>query len=690
MIEEKKRRVKKAIKTSKKKTVVPKRTSTYCKILRLTAATTLLLTGVFQLKVVRAAEEEVPLMDKVIVTASRQEEKIASVPANVTVISAQDIARSPAETVPELLRSTAGIVVNDITGNGRNINVDLRGFGETAPLNTLLLIDGRRINQADLSGVDWTLIPKDRIEQIEIIHGGRGSVLYGDNAAGGVINIITKKGEELLFSGGLAGGSYQTLLSRLAVSGSTESLSYSLSSNFRTSDGYRDNGGTDAKDLGLNLEYFASDRFNVALTSGYHEDETEVPGALLLSELASGVPRTASTTPDDFADTKDYYAQLVPEIYFTENSYVKLETSARRRENDAFFSFIGGSFNAETEIDTLTASPQIIINEKLFGRDSKLIVGFDYRKNEQDLENESVFFGTPTTASFELSKEDMGVYGNAEVSITEELSVSGGFRHDQAEFESFSAGISDSITLDENVYNGGLTYTFSDSGSAYISYAKSYRYPVLDELFSFFTNTFDTTLRQQTTDDFELGMRAQFGPGINVSVNLFRLDTQDEIFFNPVSLANENLDGDTIRQGIELKASKKFSRILLKGSYTFRDTEIDGGTFDGNEIPNVPRHQFTIGTEAEILENVQFNMDGSYIGERPFISDFANAVDDQESYFYLTAKLAYIFEKGSAYVTVKNLLDEEYSEFGGLNFLGAPGVQPSPGINFLIGATFDI
>jgi len=129
------------------------------KIFNLTAATTLLLSGVLLSENVHAVENEVPLMDKVIVTASRHEEKIASVPANVTVISEQEIANSPAETVPELLKTTAGIVINDITGNGRNFTVDLRGFGETAPLNTLLLIDGRRVNQADLSGVDWTLIP---------------------------------------------------------------------------------------------------------------------------------------------------------------------------------------------------------------------------------------------------------------------------------------------------------------------------------------------------------------------------------------------------------------------------------------------------------------------------------------------------------------------------------------------------
>jgi iron complex outermembrane receptor protein len=660
------------------------------KIFRMTAAATLILSAMLTCEKVQAADDAVPLMDKVVVTASRQEETIASVPANVTVISEQEITNSPAETVPELLRYTPGIVVNDITGNGRNITVDLRGFGETAGLNTLLLIDGRRVNQADLSGVDWTLIPKDRIQRIEIIHGGRGSVLYGDNAAGGVVNIITKKGEELHFSGGLSVGSYESLLTRLAVSGSTERFSYALSGNYRTTDGYRDNGETDAKDLGLNLEYFASDRFNVVLNSGYHEDDTRVPGALLLRELDSGISRTASTTPNDYSDTKDYYLQIVPEIFFTETSYFKFDVSGRRKDNDAFFSFVGGSFDAGTEIDTVIASPQFIINEKLFGLDSKIVAGFDYSKSEEDIDNESLFFGSTSFASYELSKEDTGVYGNAEISMNDKLGLSGGYRYDHAKFESQSAGVSDSVTMDENLYNAGLTYRFIEKGSAYFSYSKSFRYPVLDEMFSFFTNTFDNSLGPQTTDDFELGARVQFDKGIDLSVNLFWLDTEDEIFFNPSTFANENFDGDTIRRGLELTVSKSFSRAMVYGSYTLRDTEIDGGRYDGNEVPNVPRNQFTIGGEASFLENFQLNIDGTYVGERPYISDFANAVEYQEEYFTLTAKLAYMFEKGMAYVTVNNLFNQEYSEFGGINFLGEPGIQPAPGINFLVGVTFDI
>src|SRR5574340_708092 len=156
------------------------------------------------------AEEKIQI-EEVVVTATRYEEKVTTVPSGVSVISAEDIKNSTAQNIPDLLRTEVGIQVNDLAGNRRSYTVDLRGFGETASSNTLVLVDGRRVNQPDLSGVDWTEIPIERVSRIEIIKGGRGSVLYGDNATGGVINIITKEGEGGLKAGtALAAGSYGT------------------------------------------------------------------------------------------------------------------------------------------------------------------------------------------------------------------------------------------------------------------------------------------------------------------------------------------------------------------------------------------------------------------------------------------------------------------------------------------------
>ena len=152
---------------------------------------------------VGAAEEDPGLPDvsaesreEMVVTATRYPKRLDSIPANVSVITAEEIEQSVARTIPDLLRSQAGLHVTDIAGNRASYSVDIRGFGETAALNTLVLVDGRRINSADLSGTDWTTMPLDRVDRIEIIRGARSGVIYGDNASGGVINIITHEGKE--------------------------------------------------------------------------------------------------------------------------------------------------------------------------------------------------------------------------------------------------------------------------------------------------------------------------------------------------------------------------------------------------------------------------------------------------------------------------------------------------------------
>ena len=113
-----------------------------------------------------------------------------------TVITAEEIAHSPAQTLQEIIAQTPGVQLTSLFGgvNGAKTSVDLRGFGAFATSNTLVLINGRRLNDIDMAGVDLSTIPRDSIERIEITRGNSGAVLYGDNAVGGVINIVTKSG----------------------------------------------------------------------------------------------------------------------------------------------------------------------------------------------------------------------------------------------------------------------------------------------------------------------------------------------------------------------------------------------------------------------------------------------------------------------------------------------------------------
>jgi len=113
----------------------------------------------------------------------------APVPASVKVIDREQIEASASNDLLDLLRGEAGVQILDMA-SGRGVP-SLRGFGENAVNNTLVLVDGRRLNQPAMAGADINSVPLANIERIEIIRGA-GSVLYGDQAVGGVINIVTR------------------------------------------------------------------------------------------------------------------------------------------------------------------------------------------------------------------------------------------------------------------------------------------------------------------------------------------------------------------------------------------------------------------------------------------------------------------------------------------------------------------
>ena len=637
-----------------------------------------------------SATEPIITLEDLVVTATRYEEIISTVPASVTVITGDDIEKSSAKDVPELLKTQDAIHVSDITGNQRSFSVDLRGFGETASSNTLLLIDGRRVNEPDLSAVDWTLVPLKNIERIEIIRGGRGSVLYGDNASGGVINIITKEGDALSFGGELAAGSYGTFKSNAYVSGKHENLSYYISGNYVSSDGYRDNSDTEAEDVGLNLNYSMSDFLKLDVSSGYHHDKTGLPGALKESDFDAGASRTDSTHPHDYIDVEDYYFKGGPKFYFLDDNEFTVDVSYRKRDFLSFATGDFGYFEGDSEIETVTLSPQVLMKNSLGKTKNTLTFGIDYSQDDNDIVNESLFFGDASIGKYDLEKKNYGYYVHDEITIADKLYLSGGYRYDKAEF-TFHPSTPDEIDMSKDLYTAGINYAFYRKSYVYFSFSRSFRYPLLDELYSFFTNTVNTRLKPQETDDFEIGMRHHFIDDAYVHLNVFRMDTDDEIVFNPITYINENLDGKTRRDGIELTIfAKPFDWLALKGAYTYIDAEIRRGEFDGSTVPNVPEHTVSFDVVSAFRNGLAINLNGSYVGERPFISDFSNNYSDQESYFILNSRMQYRIKYLKLFLTINNILDEDYSEYGVLGgFPLEKSYYPSPERNFLAGLSFD-
>jgi len=184
--------------------------------------------------------------------------------ASATVITAEDIAHSPAQTVQEIIAQTPGVQLTNLYGgvNGAGTTVDLRGFGAFASSNTLVLMNGRRLNDLDLQGVDLSTIPRDSIERIEITRGNSAAVLYGDNAVGGVINIVTKTGlggPPIAMRGEAGAGSFNQRLASLSSAINSGPWSASFYGNEAKSDGYRVNNALDQRNGVGDLRYTTPD-----------------------------------------------------------------------------------------------------------------------------------------------------------------------------------------------------------------------------------------------------------------------------------------------------------------------------------------------------------------------------------------------------------------------------------------------
>lgn len=207
---------------------------------------------------------------EIVVTASRSKSNPNDAPNSITIITSDDIKSSPFEKVEDILRGTAGVNVNfdyaiNIVAGNRPVNLrGTGGYGE----RTLVLVDGIPQNNAYNGWVEWSQIPKESIERIEIVR-GPASALYGSNALGGVINIITKKPElsrETIFQQSY--GSMNTYISNLIQNGKIGQFRYYLDFQYEESDGYI---GTDPKKSYDIKRYRKEDRILTKLMYDFDE-----------------------------------------------------------------------------------------------------------------------------------------------------------------------------------------------------------------------------------------------------------------------------------------------------------------------------------------------------------------------------------------------------------------------------------
>jgi iron complex outermembrane recepter protein len=652
-----------------------------------------------------AAEEPEQTVDlgPVVVTATRQEEASLRIPSLVTVITKEEIKKSGAKDVGDILNTETGIWVANTSGSTPFGNlIDGRGFNNGGGNGSRMLvqIDGRRVNLADTSNPDWTSIPIDSIERIEIVRGASSS-LYGDNAIAGVINIITKEaGPEPVTELSLDHGSYDFWKRAASISESTGSLSYYLYGGYESSDGYRDNSDYRASNYVGNFGYEMTPYTTFHFRTGYVSNDHLLPGSLTQDEIDTLGPR-ASVTPGDHAAThqSDYDARL--ESYLNKENWIEISGGQILRGEDFQVTFPGaGISDSANDTRSSTVAVKYQATAPLAGLENHLLLGSDLLK--ETVNSPSSFIDTtgivfPDSVHYE--RRVIGAYAHEELSIRPSLIVTLSGRMDWSNFQydQESSGVSGERSFRIWSPKAGLTYVTTSSSSIYATWSKGFRFPNRDELTGFFGFTPQLDPERATTIEF--GGKVHAGQAEEAGVTIYRTQVDNEILYVPPPVGstafgeNENIP-EVRHEGIEFsEVSRPNDTLRLGGSYTVARSWIVEGPFDGKNLPVTPKHSGSMTVDWGRNKGPGLSIIGRFSGKQILANDLANEQEKLPGYAVWSARMRYKGESLDWYFGVNNVFNHKYDAFGGVGGGGSTafgdriGLNPAPERNMVGGAT---
>ena len=665
--------------------------------------------GVFAAKIF-AQEEDVEL-DKIVVTPYRYEQTLSKTASSVSVITTKEITNSNAENVVDLLRPVPGVTVRDWYGNGTKVDVDIAGYGEQAALNVLVLVDGRRVNDVDLSGVDWSQIPLDQVERIEIVRGGSGGVLYGDNASSGVINIVTKKGYgKPKLNLRMEYGSYDMNKQTISLGGELDKrLSYWLYGGRSATNGYRNNSFDKSNNFASKFNYKINDVSAIHFESGFYASTYGMPASLNQSVIDQ-YSRRYARYGNDHTNGKDYYFVVGPKVECPGLGSFEVDFNYRQKDIDSYF-LTSGLDTLQNKIETFGVTPKYTLGNSIFNHGNKLIAGIDFCRSLYN--SQTLYYSNTISPNLNgtvnqytnINKNSFGNYLQDEFSVSEKLVLVGGYRYELARYtfgyhDNDLHGYGASPDQDNKVephmkaFNTGIVYTYKDDSSTFLNIGKSFRFPEVDE-FTFtdqnWQKQLDTTLKPQSSLNYQLGIRHKLSERTTGSLSLFRINVKDELYLNAKDFLsfgswigkNQNYD-KTVHEGVEASLDTKLNDwVALSGNYTFTNAYFDGGQYSGNKIPLVPQNKGSVGLRLFFPNNISFNMIGVYVGKRYFLNDQSNAYSQLNGYMIADTNLSWHCNDLTVTFGVNNLFNKQYSEFAGVTVdNGVKFYYPSPERNF--------
>jgi len=656
-------------------------------------------------------------LNDTVVSASGFEQKITEAPASISVISREDLQQKRYNNLAQALGDVEGIDIGQGTGKTGGLNISIRGMPSQY---TLILIDGRRQNAAGNvtpNGFNETstsfMPPLSAIERIEVIRGPM-STLYGSDAMGGVINIITRKvakewtgsltqdytyqedrdfgdtrNTSIYASGPLVDGLLGLQLRGSLFDREASDLSYGNGIEVSKRGPSPVEGRTHNLGARLSLTPHEDHDFGLDVERGrqvYNNDECQLGS---LDGQNQECTASAATRANGYADELRFEREQIALTHTGRLGFGTLESSLMHNTTETIGRTIPGTIGTPTAVPgAIGGAPRelettnLVLDTKLVapvGESHIATVGGQWWKAEMD----------DGIAQTTFEQKTWAVFAEDEWRLREDLALTLGARYD--DHEAFGGHVSPRAYL---VWNTSENWTMKGGVS------RGYRTPDLNDLHSGVNGATrqgqvitigNPDLEPETTTSTEFGVYFDSLAGFNANATLFHNKFKDKIASgDPIQITGRpgipdgsyaqqiNID-EAVTQGLELAASWTFAPAwTLSANYTYTDSEQKSGDNKGEPLTNTPEHLANAKLNWQTTDRLNLWLKSEYRGERArFTSSYENLADNgrystnQSIYDTLgkNTKAYTLFHLGGSYrasenltfnAAIYNLLDKDF------------------------------
>lgn len=582
----------------------------------------------------------------ILVTASRFPNDPAFPPVGATVIGAEDIRNAGIDNVNEAIRKLGGVYGRQNALGTSDLSLDLRGFGDTSDQNIVVMVDGIRLSDNEQVSALLSTIPVESVERIEIVRGG-SSVLYGDGATGGTIQIITRRPAANTSRGTVVTevGDHGLRSARAFVSKGWDGFSIDAAYGKQHADNFRSNNQANQENFSGGMQWFSGEgRFGLRIDLA-HADYG-LAGPLSLAQFQAN-PRQSLTPLDNGAYDSNRITAFAERRFG--NVELATELSHREKQSKMFQDF--GAFGVsrvEKNSRVTQFSPRLRHQATGESIRNEFVAGVDLAEwNINDAF--STAYGAQRSKAL-YARDEVQFAGNARVAL--------GVRRELFQQRAFDPAAS-SYTASQalNAWELQASHAVIEDARLFAKTGQSYRVANVDD--NRYTNTFNQALKPQLSHDAELG--ATFGKADRtLTVKWFEHHLTNEIMFDPTTFTNINLD-PTRRRGVELDGKLRLTQTLsATAGYQHVEASFRSGANAGKDVVLVPKNMLTARLNWQ-SGNQTASAGAQWVDRQRYGNDFSNSCSTtMPSYTTLDARYALRASAWEFAMAGSNLAGKDY------------------------------